>query len=291
MWFWLSLASAVLGAVDIAINKKVLDKVSATTLNWSLYALSLPFLILLALKEGMPGINSTFLVAVLGSAITFAVGKNIIYAALKDGLISKIIPLTSFTSIFTYILGIIFLGENLRLIPVLGLFSVVLGSYILNADQAKEDFFKPFKVLFASKSSLLFMAALILTSMTAIFDKLGILNTNPQSPVFVLLTENILMCVLLTFYLMTREKNTWTKELKRSFGGLFINSLIYLIIAYLVFVAYSIQGPVALVLGVKRLQILFALILGYLFLKDQPTKHSWAASMIMILGTLMIKLG
>lgn len=291
MWFWLALASALLGAIDIAINKKVLNKVSATTLNWSLYALSLPFLILLALKEGMPQINLVFLIAILGSAVTFAIGKNIIYSALKDGLISKIIPLTSFSSIFTYFFGIIFLGETLRPIPVLGLFSIVAGSYILNADQAREDILKPFKLLFTSKSSLLFMFALILTSMTVIFDKLGILNTNPQSPAFVLLTENIVMSTLLAAYLQVKEKNTWRKQLKNNFLGLLINSFVYLTIAYLVFVAYSIQGPVALVIGIKRLQIFFVLILGYFFLKDKPTKHVWIAAVIMIFGVLMIRLG
>lgn len=291
MWFWLSLLSALFGAIDIFLNKKSLQKVSPTTLNWSLYVLSLPVLFIFTLKEGLPSINFTFWISVLGSAITFALGKNIFYGALKDGLISKIIPLTSFTNIFTYILALIFLGENLKLLPVLGLILIVVGSYVLNVDQAKEDFLKPFKILFASKSALFFMAALVLTSATAIFDKLGILNTKPQAPLFVLLLENILMSVMLTFYLINKEKTTWVKEVRQSFGILFTNSLVYLMIAYVVFEAYSIQGPVALVLGIKRLQIFFALVLGYFFLKDKPAKHAWIATAVMLIGTILIKIG
>lgn len=291
MWFWLSLGSAAFGAIDIALNKKVLHKVSPATLNWSLYVLSLPVLLILALREGIPAINSMFWISVFGSAITFALGKNIIYAALKNGLISKIIPLTSFSNIFNYVLALLFLGENIRFLPVLGLFLIVIGSYILNVDQAKEDIFKPFKILFASKSALIFMGALILTSATAIFDKEGILNTSPQGPLFVLLVEDILLSILFTFYLFYKEKTTWVNQLKGSFGLLFVNSYVLLIIAYLVFQAYSINGPVALVLGIKRLQIFFALVLGYLFFKDKPAKHAWIATAIMILGTILIKVG
>ena len=89
---------------------------------------------------------------------------------------------------------------------------------------------------------------------------------------------------------MIKEKNTWILEIKKNYKILFINSLILQLIGYVVFAAYT-TGPVALVLGIKRLQIFFALILGYLFLKDKPTKHTWIASLIMILGTLMIKMG
>lgn len=290
LWFWLSLASALFGAVDIALNKKALHKVSPATLNWSLYVLSLPVLLILALREDIPTINSMFWISVFGSAITFALGKNIIYDALKNGLISKIIPLTSFTSIFTYILALMFLGENLRFLPVLGLFLIVIGSYILNVDQAREDIFKPFKLLFASKSSLIFMLALILTSTTAIFDKEAVLTTNSKGPLFVLLIENILMSTFLTFYLFYKEKTTWVGQLKGSFGILFANSYVYLMIAYLIFQAYSIDGPVALVLGIKRLQIFFALILGYFFLRDKPAKHAWIATIIIIFGVILIKI-
>ena len=51
------------------------------------------------------------------------------------------------------------------------------------------------------------------------------------------------------------------------------------------------DGPVALVIGVKRLQIFFMLLMGYLFFKDKTTKHIWVATFIMVLGVLMIRLG
>lgn len=291
MWFWLSLASAALGAVDIILNKRALNKVSAGVLSWAVYTFTIPLLIILSILEGMPVVNLVFWLSIIGSSITFALGKNLINDALKNNLISYIIPLTSFTAIFTYVFGLIFLGENIKAIPLLGLLSIVFGSYILNVDQAKEDVLKPFKLLFTTRASLLFLFALMITSFTAIFDKLSILNSTPSSPTFIMLMDQILMSVLLTGYLIAKEKKTWALQVKQNFWLLLLNSAILLVISYLVFVAYASEGPVALVLGIKRLQIFFALILGYLFLKDKPTKLTWIATFIMILGTIMIKLG
>ena len=70
MWFWLSLASALLGAVDIILNKKALKNVSPVVLNWALNALPIPILIIIILKSGIPALNITFWIAVTGSSIT-----------------------------------------------------------------------------------------------------------------------------------------------------------------------------------------------------------------------------
>lgn len=289
MWFWLSLASAILGAVDILFNKKTLKHVSPVVLFWAQNAFSIPLLLLFILKVGIPIISDKFYFVVIGSAITWAIGKVMYNHGLKSHLISQIIPLTSFGVIFTYFFGLLFLGQNIKLIPMLGLFSVIVGSYVLNVDQAREDILKPFKLIFGNTIVIIFLVGMLLTSMTAIFDKLSLENTFPSSVLFVILVENILETAIATPYLLFREKNTWIKEVKQNFGLLLLNSFVLLVIGFLIFNAYTLDGPVALVLGVKRLQIIFALLLGYLFLKDKPTKHSWLASLIMIAGTLMIK--
>lgn len=60
MWFWLAFISAVIGAVEVILNKKSLDKVSAPVLSWALFTLSIPPLLVVALKDGIPNINQIF---------------------------------------------------------------------------------------------------------------------------------------------------------------------------------------------------------------------------------------
>ena len=291
MWFYLALISAVLGAVDVVLNKKCLNKVSAAVLTWSLFTLSIPPLAYLALKDGIPSLNQVFFIGVFGSSLAFIFAKTIINETLKQNAVSKIYPITAFAGVFTYFFGLIMLSESIRPVPILGLLSVVFGSYILNADQAREDFLKPFKLLFLKKSSIIFLIAIMLGSLTAVFDKLGLNNTTPTSPVFIIFVEQIIMSIMMGAYLLKKESKTWFSEVKNNFGILFLNSIVFIIVGLFVFNSYGNDGPVALVLGVKRLQIFFILLLGYLFFKDKPTRHAWLATGMMILGVLMIRLG
>lgn len=289
MWFWLALGSSVFGAIDVILNKKALSKVSPVLLSWALFTLTIPILIPIAISQGLPSINSLFIIAVLGSSLTYVFSKTLLNYSLQQSLISKILPLTAFSGLFSYIFGVILLSETIRLIPVLGLCSIVIGSYILNADQAKEDLLKPFKLLFSSKNSILLLISIILAGLTVILDKIGLINTFPQNPTIVMLTEQIVMSLGLTAYLLKKQKD-WVYDLKKNFKILFINSLVFLAIGFMIFYAY-LDGPAALIIGIKRLQIFFILILGMILFKDKPTKHSWIASAVMVLGVLMIRLG
>ncbi|MBF8249895.1 MAG: Integral rane protein [Candidatus Levybacteria bacterium] len=291
MWFWLALASAVLGAVDVILSKKILNKVSPAVLTWFLFASTIPILILLAYLQGIPVLNLYFFVATTASSLIFIFVKMITNSALRRNLISKIMPLSSFSGFFTYIFGLIFLAESIRPLPLLGLFSIISGAYILNADQAREDFLKPFKLLFLKKESLIFILAVMMGSFTAILDKSAIASTIPSSPVFTILIEQTIMTAFLGAYLAQRENRTWFMEIKNNFWLLAVNGIVFLVQGLLVFYAYNFGGAAALVVGVRRLQLFFILLMGYLFFKDKPTKHIWIATAIMILGVLMIKLG
>lgn len=290
MWFWLALGSAVFGAIEVILSKSLVGKVSPALLSWAFFALTLPILLPLTLYQGIPSINSMFLVGIIGSSVAFVFARTIFNDALRNNLISQILPLTAFSGIFTYLFGLIFLSETLRIIPLLGLFSVIIGSYILNVDQAKEDALKPFKLLFLTRGSLLFLLSVLLGSATVILDKIGVINTTPNNPAFVLFTEQIIMTGLMTAYLIKKENGTWVKQLKQNFRALFIVSFVVLLIGLLVYYAY-IDGPAALIIGIKRLQIFFILILSAIIFNDKPTKYSWMATFIMILGVLMIRLG
>ncbi len=290
MWFWFAFGSAVLGAFDVILNKKLLHNVSAALLTWSLFALTLPIVAAIVLLEGIPSINQLFLIGVFGSALSFVFAKTIINETLKQNLISKVFPLTAFGGFFTYIFGLLILSETIRPIPVLGLSTIIVGSYFLNLDMAKESFLKPFKILFTSRSSAIYIFAIMLGSITSVFDKIGITNSQPNSPVFVMLFEQATMSALLFLFFFKKENKTWIPELKNNFAILFLNSLLFLGVSFLVFYAF-VTGPVALAMAVKRLQIFFILVLSILFFREKPAKHVWISTAIMILGAILIKIG
>lgn len=288
MWFWWAFLAAIMAAVSVVLTKKALKNISAPLVTWVLFSLNTPIVALIAFKDGITQVNYLFFVGAIGSASIFAIAKTLRLVAIKQALLSKIAPLATFNAVFVYLLGLIFLSEKIQLMGVVGLLLITMGAYILNAEELGKDLLKPFRLLITEKASLLFLLGVALTSVTAIFDKVSITNTFPTNPSLTLLMENIIVSFLLLIYLQKKKKG-WLSELKENFKFLSLTSLVYMVAVIAVFSAFA-TGPVALVIGIKQLQLFFVLFLSYLAFKDKPTKHSLLASVIMVAGVVLIKL-
>ncbi len=75
------------------------------------------------------GMKSVFFL-VLAGILAGVVAQLVFYKALKLGEISKIIPITSCYPLFSFLLGWIFLGEEVTLAKVLGML-LILGGILL----------------------------------------------------------------------------------------------------------------------------------------------------------------
>jgi uncharacterized membrane protein len=280
----------MVSAVSIILNKRALKNINASLVSWSLFAFSIPFLIYPALKDGWPRLNTNFLVATLLSVVIFAYVKTLSLRSLKNSkLISEIVPLAFFSVFVQYILGLIFLDEKIMPLPFLGLILIIFGGYFLKIKEAKEDILKPFKIIFTNKDTFYYLMAMMIMPVTSLFDKIGLTNLSPVNQSFLLLWENFLTAILLAGY-MSRKDRKWIIDLKSNFWLLFLNGFIYVLLS--LFWLYAITtGALALVSGVKKLEILFVLFLGWILFKDRPKKEVWIGSLIMLLGVMLIKLG
>ncbi|MBI4066124.1 EamA family transporter [Candidatus Gottesmanbacteria bacterium] len=288
MWFWYGFAAAGVGAVSIIINKRALGEVSARVLTLALFTVSIPFLLILAVSSGVPHLNAAFFIGVIGSSLAFVVAKTITNESIKQSLLSHIFPLTAFGSLFTYVLGVLFLSEYLTMPAVIGLVTVALGAYMLNAQSAREDILKPFRLLLTDRHSFLYILAMFLAALSSIFDKVAVRSISSAGVLWTLLGENVIMSALLILNLRRTETH-WTRGFRRHFGILFMAGMVYAGLAYLVLSGFLV-GPVALVTGIKRLQIVFVLLLSHVLLGDRATKHVWLGTLIMIAGVVLLRL-
>jgi transporter family protein len=78
---------------------------------------------------GKMGVKSIFFLVLSGILAGF-VAQLVFYKALKMGEISRIIPITSCYLLFTFLLGWIFLGEEITLSKVVGML-LILGGILL----------------------------------------------------------------------------------------------------------------------------------------------------------------
>lgn len=288
MWFWYGFLTAIISAISITINKRVLTTVSTSLTSWSLFALNIPALALLAFSHGLPQVNRVFFTSILVSSLLFAVAKTISLLAIKQSLLSRIVPLNAFSAVFTYVVGLFLLSETIRFIPLIGLLIIILGAYILNVHGAGKNLLKPLKSLITHQQSRYYLIGVGLGGTAAVTDKIAVTNTFPSNPALALMAENIIITLLITGYLV-RRKPGWLAELKTHFWKLTTASLVYSVAIVFVFAGFA-SGPAALVLGVKKLEIFFALLLSYLAFGDKPSKPALLASAVMIAGVILIRL-
>ena len=79
---------------------------------------------------GKMGVKSIFFLVLSGILAGF-VAQLVFYKALKMGEISRIIPITSCYPLFTFLLGWVFLGEELALSQVVGMLLILCGILLL----------------------------------------------------------------------------------------------------------------------------------------------------------------
>lgn len=289
MWFFWGVISALVSAVSIVINKRVLKDSSVSVTTWALFALSFPFLLVIAYFSDRPTIASSFYLGVIGSGVVFTVGKMLYMLMMKRNDLSKIIPLNSFNGVFLYLLALLFLGEVIAPLPLIGLLVVLSGAYLLNVQDRKIGIFKPITHLVTNIDSRIFLFANLLSAVSAVFDKVALKSTTPSSPIFVAVWENAIIAGILSIYLII-QKRGWISELIANFKPLFLASSVYALVVITTFLGFA-DGPIALVSGVKRLQILIVLLFSFVFFKDKPTKAIIVSSIVMLLGTVLIRLG
>ncbi len=288
MWFWYGLLAAVISAVSVVYNKHALKSISPKLLTWAMFAVPTIPLIIITLISPKSSINNWFFVGVIGSASIFMMAKLWQMEAIQQGVLSKLVPLASLSTVFTYLFSVIFLSEQINFVSFLGLLIIIIGTYLLNVETAKEHIFMPFTMLFKRKDSLLIMLAIILGSITAIFDKTGLNNTYPTNPTLTYLSENLLMIIPFTIYLLLKEKNA-IADIKNNYLSLSIAGLIYAASTFVLLYSFA-SGPVVLSTALKQTQIIFIMLLSYLLYNDKPLKHVWLATFIMLAGVVLIKI-
>ncbi len=290
MWFYLALTTSVIFAISVILNKKILKEVSPSVLIWCTLVLATPIIALFAIKEGLPALNTLFIIGVIGSVIFYTISNILQFRAMKIANLSAIYPLVPLGSIFTLLIASFPpLNEKSKLIAIIGVLVTLFGAYLLNVSNAKEGLLKPIKLLFSNKASILMILSVLLSSIVVIFDKLAINNTLPKNTTFVLLTENIFIIIGLLPILYFKNRN-FTQQIFNNKKLFIILGVLNAVSTIMAFYATG-SGNVGIVTTIFKTQILFVLLFSFIFFKDRPKLETIIGSIIMLLGVILIKIG
>lgn len=288
MWFTYVLISAVLSGVCLILNKRLLRDVNTSVLTFVLFVFPLPILLVMLFLQGIPRVEPRFYIAVTASSVVFLIAKMLSLKMQKNYETSVVAPFFSFGPFFAFLIALVFLNERIGITQMAGIALTIFGMYLIHLDKNTKHVFDPFRRLVKSRMSLILLGAMFLSGIASVLDKTAITSLVPASATYMLFVEFIIQAIAISAY-VTYKKIPLISQIRKNLKLFVIISVLYTALSVFVLTGFA-TGPVALVTSVKKLEIVFALLLGFVFFKDKPTKYVLAALPIILLGTVLIKL-
>lgn len=284
-WLIFSLLSSFFDSVSNALKKRGAQKINVLSAAWAQRFFALFILIpLVIFYKSFQSVNSAFWLALIATSVLNTIASILFVKSIKDSPLSLTLPITTFTPVFLLITSPLILGEFPKTLGIIGILSVVIGSYILNLSKSVNGPFEPILAIFKDQGPRLMLIVAIIWSVTSNIDKIVVRNSNP---LLASLSTTTTILVLLTIVLIIR---------KVSIRNILRNSKVLAPIGLadglsLVFQMTAISMTlVANVISVKRTSPLLGTLWGKVFFREKNIKERFAGAFIMVIGVILIAL-
>jgi len=216
--------------------------------------------------------------------------------ALRHIAISGNSPLLVFGPVFTAIIAVILLGENMTLVQAAGIILIVIGAYLLES-HAHQNILEPFKHILRIKHTNHIFLGLFLYALCSVINKKIIgapIDGGMGVPVFTFIAL-IHFFIGVNFVLMMLFFHDGFKGIERGLKNNWKWLLLagVLALGYRLAQHYAISLPgvlVSLAIPIKRLSALFATLLGGELFHEKHILRRSLACTVMIIGAVLILL-
>lgn len=284
IWVLLSVLAGLGDAISYTSLKKLsnLDYI----LKLALFNLVvLPFLFLGFLFYDIPQVTFEFYIVVIINVIVWLIAMSLMIKSLQISGLSVSVPMLSFTPIFLLFVSYVLLKEFPTIYGLIGIFVIVIGSYILNISNAKEGYFEPFKEIFRSKGILYMLIAAFLFSITATLAKKGI---NLSNPAYFMIVHYLIASLILVIFLFKRLIGN-IDIIKKNFKRLLVLGISTASSELLAATAFKF-AIVPYVISLKRTNVIFSALIGIWFLKEKRPTAVILGVIVMFAGVVLITL-
>lgn len=284
-WLWLPLAlgaALCVSLADLAV-KRFFGDLAPYSMCLARWLFALPFLAAAGLFLTRPGLDSIFWAAMAAALPLELLAAYLYMQVLKRCHLSLCIPLLAFTPVLLILTGWLFLGEALNAAGLMGIALVAGGSYFLGLGGGRAAWWEPLAALAREEGPRLMLVVAALYALTSALGKLAILHSEPAF--FGVVYPTVVGGLMLSAYPLSpvRQGKILTS---RWAAGLVLG----LAVAGEIFchVFGMALAPAAYLIGVKRLSILFSVILGGIFLQERPLAPRLMAAGLMVSGVALI---
>ena len=285
MWIILALLAGGGDALRDALSKRASSSIPQPLISWSYALCALPFFIpslMVSIPDSVPPYVWMLLAFV---TCCHVVGGLMLVKALQLSDLSLCVPMVAFTPVFLLALAPMFTGDLPTVSGVLGVILVTLGSYVLHLDKAKTGVLAPFRALLSDAGPRIMLGLSFLWTVTACVDRVVV-----QVVSRTFWGSAQLCCIALAMVPVVLKMGGFDRPLSKasylsllSIGGSNALSLG----SYL----FALQrAPVHDVVCLKRVSILFSVILGRVFFQERFLAERLPGAILMLAGVAVITL-
>jgi drug/metabolite transporter (DMT)-like permease len=279
--------SALFASLNDVTKKYVLKDISEITLITVSNFIWFLIFAAINLVVGIPNVDSYFWTAVYVSASLNMFASMLILRALKTSDISSTLPLISLSPAFLLVTSFLILGETPSPLGIIGVLLIVAGTYAINLHKSKSGLAEPLLELFRNHGSRLALIVGVIYGFTGPFDKIAIQHSNIFMYPLAFTALSLLMFFPLFIFRVSKKEK---KVLGTSTKWLVLIGVVGTFVSIFQNIAYSLT-LVPYAIAVKRTGVLFSVIFGGMFFKEEYLRQRIFAALIMVAGLALIVLG
>jgi drug/metabolite transporter (DMT)-like permease len=285
-WFFVALGCAFLTACSDAISKRIMWENDEWTTGAVTLGISAIILAPLLLFQDLKPISLELILLIFISLPVEISGYYLFLSAIKMADLSLTLPLLAFTPVLTILTAALLLGESVSWMGAIGIALVTAGAYLLNGDLVNRGLLAPIAAIFSTSGCRRMLLVAFLWAFTSTLGKKGILlyGAIPYGTVLV-----ICIAVTLIWIAFLRSgQGIGTRNFsKRNMMVFIIGGLLMAGAQITHFISLNL-APVAYMISVKRLSLVFGVILGRVFFREENTRYRLIGAVIMVLGIFFI---
>lgn len=284
-WFLFALSCAFFTACCDAVSKRIMQEadewLTGTILLASATAIVFPLFLRLNVRP-----FTWELVVLLAVTLPLEIfGYYLFLSAIRKGELSLTVPLLAFTPMLTIASSAVLLGERISLSGATGIALVTGGAYLLNGDLMRQTLFAPVRALFTNPGSRRMLLVACIWSVTSALGKKGVLLYDPIPFGFIVVLGDLLFFALMTLRQAGTPPGT-SSPLKRLWPLFAVGGLLMAAAEVTHFIAISL-APVAYMIAVKRLSLVFGVIFGWMVF-GETIRYRLIGAAVMVAGVFLL---
>lgn len=286
-WLALALACALALALADTATKRFLTGYTAADLVMVRFGLTAVLLAPWLIVAPPAALEPAFWLW-MGAALPLEVLAEVLYVlAIRDSPLALTLPYLAFTPVLTALTGYLLLGETLSHAGLGGILLVGIGAYVLNLDEARlsrpQTWFAPLAAILRHRGSRYMLGVAVIYGITSVLGK-GAMQHLPTSA-FGAYYFGLVGAATVIVFALWQPASVRTLTRPRPAHFLVAGLMAVMILTHFLALALT---ETAYMIAVKRLSILFGIVLGALFFAERHLARNLFAGALMVGGVALI---